>query len=128
MYIEHEGVIYRGPARGVPQEVWRPTEGRFVPYPLAGQPRPVDWGNEIDEAEAMRLTGSAEMVNGMPYRLYDGYDGGREVPQEYVDQLLAGAPAEVRARAEAFAKQRQATEGFSLPPPGPKPIESDPRT
>jgi len=58
MYIEHDGAIYRGPARGVPLEVWRPTEGRFVPYPLAGQPRDISWGTELTEDEARRLMGT----------------------------------------------------------------------
>lgn len=60
MFIENEGALFRGPARGLPQEVWNAAEGKFVPYKLAGQPKPIDWGNEIDEAEAQRLMGGAE--------------------------------------------------------------------
>lgn len=55
IYIENEGALFRGPARGLPQEVWNAAERRFVPYRLAGQPRPIDWGNVIDESEAQAI-------------------------------------------------------------------------
>ena len=58
IYVENEGALFRGPARGLPQEVWSEQERKFIPYKLAGQPKPVDWGNEIDEAEAQRLMGA----------------------------------------------------------------------
>ena len=32
IYIENEGALFRGPARGVPQEVWSPSQGKFVAY------------------------------------------------------------------------------------------------
>lgn len=57
VYIENEGALFRGPARGVPQEVWSAQDGKFVPYKLAGQPKPIDWGQVIDEAEAQKLMG-----------------------------------------------------------------------
>lgn len=57
VFIENDGALFRGPARGVPQEVWNVAQGKFVPYALAGQPKPVDWGTVIDEAEAQRLMG-----------------------------------------------------------------------
>lgn len=44
---------------------------------------------------------------GVEHRLYDGYDGGREVPQEHIDQLMAGAPPEIQARAKEWAAQQQ---------------------
>lgn len=59
IYIENEGALFRGPARGVPKEVWDAAEGKFVPYKLAGQPKPIDWGNVIDEEEAKKLMGDA---------------------------------------------------------------------
>jgi len=58
VYIENEGALFRGPARGVPQEVWSDKDGKFVPYKLAGQPKAIDWGNVIDESEAQRMMGS----------------------------------------------------------------------
>lgn len=58
IYIENEGALFRGPARGVPQEIWDGTA--FVPYRGAGQPRDVDWGTEIDEAEAQRMMGGQQ--------------------------------------------------------------------
>ncbi len=48
-----------------------------------------------------------DVVNGVPHRLLDGYDGGDAPPPEFLNQLLQGAPAEIRARAEEFARQRQ---------------------
>lgn len=55
LYIENEGALFRGPARGVPLYIWSSHECKFVPYKLAGQPKPIDWGNVIDEIEAKRL-------------------------------------------------------------------------
>lgn len=55
LYIEHEGALFRGPARGVAVEVWNPLEKKFTPYKLAGQPKPVDWGEIISAAEAQRF-------------------------------------------------------------------------
>lgn len=46
-------------------------------------------------------------VNGVDYRLFDGYDGAaREPSDEYIAQLLASAPEAVRARIAEFAKER----------------------
>jgi hypothetical protein len=62
-------------------------------------------------------TQAEQMVNGVPARLYDGYDGdsGREPPEDFIQQLLDSAPPEVRARAEQFAQQRQAASGQAEP-------------
>lgn len=46
------------------------------------------------------------MVGGVPHRLLDGYDGGVAPPEEFMKKLLEGAPPEIKARAEEFAKQR----------------------
>ncbi|WP_119154218.1 hypothetical protein [Caldimonas tepidiphila] len=54
IYIENEGALFRGPARGVPREVWSPKDGRFVPY-MDSAPKPIDWGNEISEDEAREM-------------------------------------------------------------------------
>ena len=62
VFIENEGALFRGPARGAPQEVWNAAEGKFVPYRLAGQPKPIDWGNVIDEAEAQRMMGGTQQA------------------------------------------------------------------
>lgn len=59
IYIENEGALFRGPARGLPQEVWNEAQGKFVPYALAGQPKPIEWGNVIEEAEAQRMMGNS---------------------------------------------------------------------
>lgn len=57
LYIENEGALFRGPARGVPQEVWNESQGKFVPY-KGGQDKPVDWGNVISEEEARAMMGA----------------------------------------------------------------------
>lgn len=54
IYIENEGALFRGPARAWPKEVF--AGGQWAPY--EGQtPKDVEWGSEIDEAEAQRLMG-----------------------------------------------------------------------
>lgn len=58
VFIENDGALFRGPARGVPQEVWNGSE--FIPYRGAGQPRDVSWGTVIDDAEAQRMMGGAQ--------------------------------------------------------------------
>jgi hypothetical protein len=56
IYIENEGALFRGPARAWPKEVW--TGAAFEPYKGA-MPKDIDWGHEIDEAEAKKLMGAA---------------------------------------------------------------------
>lgn len=49
-----------------------------------------------------------ESVNGIPYRLLDGYDGSGQQPSaEEITQLLKHAPPEVLARIAAFSKLRE---------------------
>lgn len=57
VYIENEGALFRGPARGVPLEVWDSSVRAFVPYALAGEPKKVDWGYVVDAEEAHRIMG-----------------------------------------------------------------------
>lgn len=57
IYIENEGALFRGPARGLPQEVW--AGGKFVPY-KGSVPKPIEWGSEISEAEAKSLMGGGD--------------------------------------------------------------------
>jgi len=48
-----------------------------------------------------------QQVNGVDHRLLDGYDGAQNPPPaDFIARLLAGAPDEIKARAEAFASQR----------------------
>lgn len=45
-----------------------------------------------------------QQVNGVDHRLLDGYDGAKNPPPpDFIARLLAGAPDEIKARAEAFA-------------------------
>lgn len=53
VYIENEGALYRGVARGLPDEVWDTTIKKFVAYPL--EPKPVDWGEVVDETRAQEI-------------------------------------------------------------------------
>lgn len=55
IYIENEGALFRGPARAWPKEVWNGRE--FVAYKGA-VPKEIDWGEEVDEAEAQQLMGT----------------------------------------------------------------------
>lgn len=57
IYIENEGALFRGPARAWPEEVWNGSE--FVPYKGA-VPKDIEWGDEIDEAEAQRMMGGGQ--------------------------------------------------------------------
>ena len=56
IYIENEGALFRGPARGLPEEVWSPSRGEFVPY-TGDKNKPIGWGYEISEEEARALMG-----------------------------------------------------------------------
>jgi hypothetical protein len=58
IYIENEGALFRGPARAWPREVWTGT--KFEAY--KGQvPKGIEWGNQIDEEEALRLVGGSSV-------------------------------------------------------------------
>lgn len=48
-----------------------------------------------------------QMVNGVPHRLLDGLDELPGVPDERIQELMAGAPDYVRQRAAEVAAQRQ---------------------
>lgn len=54
VYIENEGALFRGPARGVPLEVWVPGLQRFMPY-TGTKNKPVDWGTVITEEAAAAM-------------------------------------------------------------------------
>lgn len=48
-----------------------------------------------------------QKVNGVDHGLLDGYDGAKNPPPpDFIARLLAGAPDEIKARAEAFAGER----------------------
>lgn len=59
VYIENEGALFRGPARGIPEEVWSAREGKFVPY-KGNKNKPIDWGHIISEEEAREIMGANE--------------------------------------------------------------------
>lgn len=48
-----------------------------------------------------------ELVNGIPHRMFDGYDGGKPPSPENIAQLLTHAPPEILARIAEFAKQKR---------------------
>ncbi|WP_238914236.1 hypothetical protein [Achromobacter insolitus] len=111
IFIENDGALYRGPVRGLPKEVWSAFEGRFVPYAFSDQVRPVGWGHVIDEEQARVIMNTARSKCPSPDErpdLYDGYDGGREPDEAAIRELLKNAPPELQARAEEWAKQREA--------------------
>jgi hypothetical protein len=54
---------------------------------------------------------NAEQVNGVDYRLFDGFDGSaREPSDDYMEKLLASAPEAIRARIAEAAKERAGRE------------------
>lgn len=50
-YILEDGVLYRGFSRSFPVERWSRRQRRFLPY-RGKTPKPIEWGDLIDEAEA----------------------------------------------------------------------------
>jgi hypothetical protein len=66
-YIENEGALFRGPSRSFPKEVWSRKQREFVPY-TGTTPKPVDWGDEISEAEAINM-----MMGAMPFRSAESF-------------------------------------------------------
>lgn len=66
-----------------------------------------------------------ETINGVPHRLFDGYDGSESAPPDgYIAKLMASAPPEVKARAQEWAKQRQAAGGDAAAAGSEKPLDS----
>jgi hypothetical protein len=57
------------------------------------------------------MAAEEKKIQGIPYSHFDGYDGGAEPPQDFIAELLRGAPPEVQARAAEFAKQRATEAG-----------------
>lgn len=57
IYIENEGALFRGPARAWPKEVWN---GKAFEAYTGAVPKDIDWGDEIDEAQAQKMMGGAE--------------------------------------------------------------------
>ncbi len=111
IYIENEGALFRGPARGVPLEVWSGREGKFVPYKLAGQPKPIEWGNVISEAEAQAMMGAERKGIPGPEERPDLYDFAdvpedRNLSSQYVERTM---PEHIKKRiAERTAKDPDA--------------------
>ncbi len=53
-YIENEGALLRGLARGWPEEVWSARERKFLPY-KGTVPKGVEWGEFISDEEAQAI-------------------------------------------------------------------------
>lgn len=56
MLIENEGALFRGPSRGLPQEVWDAEAKAWKPYE-GKVPKPIGWGEQVSEEEAKALKG-----------------------------------------------------------------------
>jgi len=63
IFIEHEGSLYRGLSRAWPKEVWSQRQRKFLPY-TGNVPKPIEWGSEISEAEAINT-----MMGALPKRV-----------------------------------------------------------
>jgi hypothetical protein len=60
VFIENEGVLFRGPSRSFPREVWNRRSGCWEPY--AGTvPKPIEWGWVISPGEAWRLMANDQL-------------------------------------------------------------------
>ena len=55
VFIENEGALFRGVGRAWPEEVWNARVGKFKPYPIGEEPKPVNWGDVISEEDAHRM-------------------------------------------------------------------------
>jgi hypothetical protein len=55
VYIENDGALFRGKARGLPTEVWNSAARAWKPYET--QPKPIEWGTVISEDEANQIMG-----------------------------------------------------------------------
>jgi hypothetical protein len=53
VFIESRGVLYRGPARALPKEVWDPQNLQWRPY-IGAVPKPIEWGYGISQLQAWR--------------------------------------------------------------------------
>jgi hypothetical protein len=62
IYIENEGVLFRGLSRSFPKEVWGHKTHTWHPY-TGSVPKPIEWGDEISAAEAINT-----MMGAMPTR------------------------------------------------------------
>lgn len=51
-YVENDGVLFRGYGRSMPQEIW--TGSHWLPY-KGEVPKPVEWGYDLNEAEAQKM-------------------------------------------------------------------------
>lgn len=92
IYIENEGALFRGPARGVPQEVWSVSQGKFLPY-TGSKDKPIDWGIVISEEEARVLMGAARDGIPSPEERPDLYDYAdvpedRKLSPQYVERTM----------------------------------------
>ena len=62
---------------------------------------------EAKQAPEQGVQDPGQKVNGVDHGLLDGYDGAQNPPPpDFIARLLAGAPDEIKARAEAFAGER----------------------
>lgn len=69
VYIESEGLLYRGPSVAEPEEIWHYPGQRWVPYPGYTGPVAEDWGREIDAQRAGML--KTNNWNAEHFRYYD---------------------------------------------------------
>ena len=61
--IESEGALLRGPSRAWPAEIWHATKKVWLPY-MGVAPKPIEWGNVVDEEKAREMLGDAGRQSG----------------------------------------------------------------
>ena len=69
VFIESDGLLYRGPTVREPVEIWHYPDGEWVPFRYYTGQEPEGWGKEIDEARAEAL--KVDNWSAEHYRYYD---------------------------------------------------------
>lgn len=92
LYVENEGALFRGPARGVPLEVWSARENKFVPY-QGNRDKPVEWGTVISEQEALEMMRQSRAD--YEQEVYGDIPADRKpLSPDYLDSVLSDAVKE----------------------------------
>lgn len=77
MFIEREGLLFRGSNPRHPEEIWHYTEKRWVPYRYYGGEEPEGWGQEVSEARAEALKVNNPHAEHFLYYDMPPWSGGR---------------------------------------------------
>ena len=93
MYIESEGILYRGSGPDCPDEVWDYPRKKWVPYADAGPQQFGVWV-EVDEARAESLKSDNPAAE--HYMYYDTPPWAQPLSQEYHEAMMPPAIRRLR--------------------------------